>query len=120
MINKNGISHGCKNRGCVKLSPGRMAVAYRFDIPQGEASYVSELPGHCGVDWGYVRQTNRALPLSPYWLARFAANARECGFDAHFLPVDDHLDEFGVCIYCRGAGERQSYLGDAPCPDCAS
>jgi hypothetical protein len=41
-----------------------------------ETWYVSEVPGDGGVDWGYVTDRAKALPLSPYWQRRFRADMR--------------------------------------------
>jgi hypothetical protein len=46
--------------------------------------YVSNLPGDGGKDWGYHTDPAKALPLSPYWQVRFAANCRACGSEAFF------------------------------------
>ena len=74
-----GISHGCKDRGCIKHGT---TIAYRFD-DRGFAYYVAELPGHCGADWGYTPHRDRALLLNDYWTKRFNADCRRVGDNAH-------------------------------------
>jgi hypothetical protein len=52
-----------------------------------QALYVSELPGHGGVDWGYTNDIKKALPISEYWWKRFASDRRACRSIAHCHPA---------------------------------
>lgn len=49
--------------------------------------YVASLPGHPEPksDWGYVTKAEQAMPLSPYWQRRFAADCRRVGAIARFI-----------------------------------
>jgi len=55
--------------------------------------YVASLPTRSGgtrgkgEDWGYTRKQEQALPLSPYWQRRFAADCRRVGYEAKFRPI---------------------------------
>ena len=69
-IESGGVSHDCAGRGCVKNPETIIA----YTVNNGRALYIAELPGHCGADWGYTPDINRALWLSGYWVARFRAD----------------------------------------------
>ena len=62
------------------------AIAHRYWNQNCPVFYVSNLPGGDGSDWGYVTRAEQALPLSPYWQRRFAADCRRAGVIAHFIP----------------------------------
>jgi len=65
-------------------------IGWRTDFGNHhDCLYVSELPGHGGVDWGYTPNFDKALPLSRYWHRRFMANARRCGQSTHHLTLLD-------------------------------
>ena len=51
-------------------------IAWRFWSKTAPVWYVDSLPGHGGADWGYTDKAVKALPLSPYWQRRFAADCR--------------------------------------------
>lgn len=65
-------------------------------IPTRAPWYVADLPG-CNrdvrepqnprSDWGYTEDIAKALPLSPYWQRRFAADSRRCNRIAQFFEV---------------------------------
>ena len=54
----------------------------------GTTFYVASKPGDDGVDWGYHTDPAKALPLSPYWQRRFAADCRRVGVTARFIAVN--------------------------------
>jgi len=58
-------------------------IGWRFW--NGRTHFAQNLPGDGGKDWGYTYDSRQALPLTPYWARRFAADARRCGDTAHFL-----------------------------------
>lgn len=45
-------------------------------------SYVSEVPGEGGVDWGYTSEIGKAKTLSLYWKRRFVNDCRRCSAKA--------------------------------------
>ena len=51
--------------------------------------YVSDLPGHGGVDWGYDSNVSKAIHLSPYWQRRFRKDTERVGEIARFLDMAD-------------------------------
>lgn len=73
--------------GTVKQNPEGNAIGMRTD-PSGRTLYASDLPGHGGKDWGYTDRSEKALPLSPYWQRRFAANCRAVGVQCRFISVN--------------------------------
>ena len=64
-------------------SPSGAKIAYR--AAERGLWYVANLPGDQGVDWGYSPKVNQALPLSPYWQRRFAADMRRVNAKAQFI-----------------------------------
>lgn len=62
------------------------AIAYR-PWSTGTTFYVESKPGDGGRDWGYNTNPAKALPLSPYWQRRFAADCRRVGVTAQFIPL---------------------------------
>jgi len=61
-------------------------VAYYCDTFK-KCWYVGQVKGNGGADWGYVCTYRQALPLSPYWQARFRADCRAMNRIAHFENV---------------------------------
>ena len=49
--------------------------------------YVASKPGDDGKDWGYHTDPSKAIPLSPYWQRRFAADCRRVNATPHFHAV---------------------------------
>ena len=45
-------------------------------------SYVSEVPGEGGVDWGYTSNKRQAKNLSLYWMRRFVNDCLRCNTKA--------------------------------------
>ncbi len=72
-----------------------VASTTAYSNGRGIAWYVSQTaarPGskrakRDGVDWGYETDRSKAIPLTPYWARRFAADRRFCGDDFHFDSV---------------------------------
>jgi hypothetical protein len=62
-------------------------TAYYYPNNKSGAWYVSELPGHGGVDWGYTTDASKAVALNDYWWKRFASDRRKCGSVAHCHPA---------------------------------
>jgi hypothetical protein len=60
------------------------AIAHRPGPGGRGVWYVTELPGQGGKDWGYGN-ASRAIPLSPYWQRRFAADMARVGSRASFI-----------------------------------
>lgn len=68
-------------------------IAWRYWSAAKPVFYVSQLPGQGGKDWGYTDKPqgvgpdklDRAIPLSPYWQKRFAADCRRAGVEARFM-----------------------------------
>ena len=48
-----------------------------------ELFYVAQVPGDDGVDWGYVTDRAKALPLNQYFMRRFVADCRRAGTIAY-------------------------------------
>lgn len=48
--------------------------------------YVQTLKGRVG-DWGYTTSVKQAIPLTPHWQARFAADCRAVGVNPTFTPA---------------------------------
>lgn len=69
-------------------------IAWRYWSKARPMFYVSQLPTG-GSDWGYTDKPegagpdklDKAIPLSPYWQKRFAADCRRAGTEARFVPV---------------------------------
>lgn len=40
-------------------------------VVAGTTYYVSHRPGDGGVDWGYVTDASKAVPMSAFWRDRF-------------------------------------------------
>jgi hypothetical protein len=63
-------------------------VGFRINKSTGRPYYAAQKPGDGGVDWGYTNDPNSkhdpAIHLSPYWVRRFAKNARLCNDRAYF------------------------------------
>jgi hypothetical protein len=59
-------------------------IAYRR-WHTGTIFYVANLPGDGGKGWGYTTKAADAIPLSPYWQRRFAADCRRVGTEAQFI-----------------------------------
>ena len=51
--------------------------------------YVSDLPGHGGVDWGYGLHVSKATHLTPYWQRRFRKDTERVGEIARFLDIEE-------------------------------
>jgi hypothetical protein len=67
----------------------RPALTWREWIHGSHITYwVSELKGDGHLrgraDWGYTTDPAKAIPLSPYWQKRFAADCRHVGYEARF------------------------------------
>ena len=62
------------------------AIASRPWLKSGPVFYVQDLKGKVG-DWGYTTDTKQAIPLTPYWQARFAADCRYAGVVPMFIPI---------------------------------
>jgi hypothetical protein len=54
-----------------------------------EIYWVAQIAGHTGRDWGYTTHASQAIELSDYWQARFAADCRYVGSEAHFIYHND-------------------------------
>ena len=52
------------------MKPERKYVLYR-QWDTARVFYVTDLPGHGGVDWGYSERPSDAISVSRYWMARF-------------------------------------------------
>ena len=60
-------------------------IAYRFMGKASPASYVANLKGDGGKDWGYTNDVTKAIILNtPQWRS-FAKDMRECGTVAFAL-----------------------------------
>ena len=51
--------------------------------------YVSDLPGHGGVDWGYGWHVSKATHLPLYWQRRFRKDTERVGEIAQFLDIEE-------------------------------
>jgi len=49
--------------------------------------YVSDLPGHGGVDWGYDWNVSKAIHLTPYWQRRFRKDTERVGEIHHLMHL---------------------------------
>lgn len=63
------------------------AIGIRHNGHKMASWYVESKPGHGGVDWGYTTNVAHAIPLSPYWQARFRANCHAVGAGCSFIPI---------------------------------
>jgi len=70
--------------------PGKTYIASRTERDKS-VSYVSQLPGQDGPDWGYTDDYRKALPLSKYWLQRFASDQRKIGRPSTSWPVSPSI-----------------------------
>jgi len=61
------------------------------DRSTGRYSYVAQLPGDGGVDWGYTNDPHSAndpaIRLSVYWQRRFRADRMHCNQPCQFHEV---------------------------------
>jgi hypothetical protein len=62
-------------------------IASRYWSKAFPVFYVANLKGRVG-DWGYTTQRAQAIPLSPYWQRRFAADCLVCGVLATFIAAE--------------------------------
>jgi len=63
----------------------RRWINYPQYVP-GNTVYVAQIP-QSSADWGYTSNPAEALPLSPYWGRRFAADCRRVGYNAEEVEV---------------------------------
>lgn len=61
-------------------------IAYRYWNRNYPIFYVANLKGNVG-DWGYSDKACDAIPLSPYWQKRFAADCKQVGVVANFVDI---------------------------------
>lgn len=59
-------------------------IASRYWSKQVPVFYVANLKPRGKGDWGYTTDRKQAIPLSPYWAMRFAADCRAVGAVAQF------------------------------------
>lgn len=59
----------------------------------GTISWVSHLPGVGGVDWGYTKDSRKAVPLTKHQQQRFARYMDSVGDSAVFVPIASGLRE---------------------------
>lgn len=62
-------------------------IAYRYWNQNYPIFYVANLKGEVGKDWGYSDKACDAVPLSPYWHKRFAADCKRVGVVANFVDI---------------------------------
>ena len=58
--------------------------AYRYWNSANPVFWVSGVKGRVG-DWEYTTTSSKAIPLTPYWQRRFAADCRAVGAKAKFV-----------------------------------
>lgn len=63
-----------------------LKIASRYWSKNCPVFYVAQVKGTVG-DWGYTDDYRKALPLTPYWQRRFAADCRYCGTVARFTDT---------------------------------
>jgi len=54
--------------------------------------YVSDLPGHGGIDWGYDINVSKGIHLSSYWQRRFRKDTERVGEQAQFMHLYEKVN----------------------------
>jgi hypothetical protein len=84
------------------------ALAHRAkSAHDGSIMWVEFLPGDGGKDWGYTRDSKKAVPLSPHWQRRFRKYMESVNDGAVFIPA------------FVGSSESHTNMSDED-PSCAS
>ena len=79
----------CSTRNTTKQRKRTVnAIAYRYWSKACPLFYVAQVKPRGRGDWGYTTRASEALPLSPYWQKRFAADCNAVGTMAHFIETN--------------------------------